>query len=280
MSHPVYPCIWFDGNAAEAADFYIETFGKGAVTAHNPVVTSITLSGEPFMLLNGGPMFRPNPSISFYVVCETIEEVDDAWKKLEQGGQVLMPLGTYPWSSHYGWIQDKYGVSWQLAFGKMSDVGQKFAPLLLFSGAQNGKAEEALNLYTDIFPDSISMGIARYQEGEGDTPGHVKHEQFRINGFVMMGIDSGHPHPFSFNEGISLVVSCRNQEEIDHYWEKLTDNGGSESMCGWLKDKFGVSWQIVFDGLGSLMSSPERSAQVMERLMKMKKLIIADLENA
>lgn len=280
MNHPIYPCIWFDGNASEAAEFYLDTFGKGAVTAHNPMVTMITLSGEPFMLLNGGPQFRPNPAISFYVVCESVAEVDSAWEKLSVSGTVLMPLGDYPWSARYGWIQDQYGVSWQLGFGKMEDVGQKFSPLLLFCGEHEGQAEEALTHYTNIFPDSVSMGVLRHAVGGAEVAGHVQHEQFRINGFVMMGMDSVMQHNFTFNEAISLVVSCHTQEEIDFYWEQLLSDGGQESRCGWLKDKFGISWQVVYAGLGNLFSDPEKAARVSARLMQMNKLDIAQLENA
>jgi predicted 3-demethylubiquinone-9 3-methyltransferase (glyoxalase superfamily) len=128
-NHPIYPCLWFDGNASEAAEFYLDTFGKGAVTAHNQLVTTITLSGEPFMLLNGGPMFRPNPSISFYVVCETIEEVNNIWEKLAASGNVLMPLGTYPWSERYGWVQDQFGV-WSILAARFREDGRRRSEIL------------------------------------------------------------------------------------------------------------------------------------------------------
>jgi predicted 3-demethylubiquinone-9 3-methyltransferase (glyoxalase superfamily) len=87
-------------------------------------------------------------------------------------------------------------------------------------------------------------------------------------------------HAFSFDEGMSIAVNCDTQEEIDHYWNGLTANGGMESMCGWLKDKYGVSWQIVPSMLGSLMSDPQKGQRVMQALMKMKKLDIAALTNA
>lgn len=280
MNRSIYPCLWFDGKASEAADFYLDTFGKGAVIDHNPMVTRISLSGEPFMLLNGGPQFRPNPSVSFYVVCESIEELDHAWQQLESSGTTLMPLDRYPWSERYGWVQDRYGVSWQLALGKMDDLGQKFSPFLLFCGEHEGQAEEALTHYTNIFPDSVSLDILRHEGGAGEIAGHVKRAQFRLKQFVMMSMDSALPHPFRFTEGVSFVVSCKTQEEIDFYWDKLIENGGSESRCGWLKDPFGVSWQIVYEGLAELFSEPERATRVGQRMLTMHKLIIAELEQA
>lgn len=280
MNRSIYPCLWFDGNAAEAAEFYLDTFGKGAVSAHNPIVTMITLSGEPFMLLNGGPQFRPNPAISFYVVCESREELDKSWEKLTATGTVLMPVDKYPWSERYGWVQDRYGVSWQLALGNMEELGQKFSPFLLFCGACEGRAEEAITHYTNIFPDSVSIDMLRHEAGSGEIPGHVKKAQFRINEFVMMAMDSALAHNFGFTEGISLVVHCKTQEEIDFYWEKLIGNSGSESMCGWLKDPFGISWQVVYEGLGALLGDSEKATRVAQRLLTMKKLIISELEQA
>lgn len=114
MNKNIYPCLWFDGNAPEAARFYCSVFNNTKITAENPLVTMLELSGQKLMLLNGGPHFTINPSISFFVVCETEEEIDITWKGLLDGGSVMMELDKYPWSTKYGWIKDKYGVSWQI----------------------------------------------------------------------------------------------------------------------------------------------------------------------
>ncbi len=279
MNNQIYPCLWFDGNAKEAAAFYCSVFSNTRITADTPLVVTFESEGQKFMCLNGGPMFQPNPSISFFVLFEKVEEVEQAWEKLSKEGRVLMPLDKYDWSEKYGWVQDRFGISWQLSYGKWSDVGQKFTPTLMFTGAQSGKAEEAIRFYTSVFNPSSVVGILKYGAQDGDTEGLVKHAQFKIRDYVMMAMDSSMAHGFEFNEGISLVVECTTQPEIDMYWDRLTE-GGEESMCGWLKDKYGVSWQIVPSVLGSLMTDKERAPRVTKAFMKMKKFNIEELENA
>ena len=277
MNNRIYPCLWFDGQAKEAAELYEEVFGNSKILDENPIVVRIEMHGQKFMLLNGGPMYKPNPSISFMVVCETKEEVDKAWEKLVDGGFAMMPLDSYPWSERYGWVQDRFGISWQLYHGRMEDVGQKFSPTLMFTHEQFGKAEEAIQLYTSLFPNSSVAGILKYAANDDDEEGKVKHAQFKLDGFVMMAMDSSFDHPFKFSEGISMSVDCDTQEEIDHYWSKLTADGGEESMCGWLKDKYGVSWQIVPSILPQLMADPEKGLKVVDAFLKMRKFDIATL---
>jgi predicted 3-demethylubiquinone-9 3-methyltransferase (glyoxalase superfamily) len=130
----------------------------------------------------------------------------------------------------------------------------------------DGKAKEAAEFYCSVFKDSRILT---------DTPMVV---QFELNGSRFMGLNGG-PH-FKFNEAVSLVVNCETQEEIDYYWEKLTGEGGQESMCGWLKDKYGLSWQIVPSNMGKLMTDPARAQRVMPVLMQMKKLDIRKLDEA
>jgi predicted 3-demethylubiquinone-9 3-methyltransferase (glyoxalase superfamily) len=279
MNHPIYPCLWFDGKAKEAADLYCSVFPGSVITAENPMVVMFESAGQKFMLLNGGPHFTLNPSVSFYVVCETVEEVDTAWEKLLDGGSVLMPIDKYNWSEKYGWIQDKFGVSWQLSVSKMEDVGQKFTPSFMFTNSQAGKAEEAIQFYTSVFEGSSVLGIMRYSASDPDIEGTIKHAQFRLGERIFMAMDSSFAHTFNFNEAISFVVNCETQEEIDYFWEKLSAFPEAE-QCGWLKDQFGVSWQIVPTILGKLMSDPSRSARVIKAFMQMKKFDIEKLKQA
>lgn len=279
MTHPIYPCIWFDNQAKEAAEFYCSVFSNSRITEDNPMVTRFESSGQQFMCLNGGPQFTPNASISFFVVCDDDAECDSAWEKLSEGGNVLMPLDKYDWSDKYGWIQDKYGVSWQLSVGKLEDVGQKFTPSFLFVNEQNGNAEKAIETYTSIFKGSSVVGIMRYGQGRDEPENNIAHAQFHLGDNVFMAMDSSLDHLFSFNEGISLVIECDTQQEIDYYWEKLTE-GGEESMCGWLKDRYGVSWQIVPTILGKLMKDPEKSQAVIHAFMQMRKFDIEKLLHA
>lgn len=220
------------------------------------------------------------------VICETEDEVQRYWDHLLHGGMALMELGSYSWSQKYGWVQDKYGVTWQLFLGeKASD--QKIIPTLMFIHANNGKAKEAMELYTKTFPNSNIGNILTYGAGsEGhDIPEpaeNVQHAHFVIDNYSFFCMDNSYDHPFDFNEGISLVVMTDDQEQTDRYWNAFTADGGRESMCGWLKDKYGLSWQIVPKRLIQLMndSNQEKAYKVVQAMMKMQKIIIRDLEDA
>lgn len=283
MKHNIHPCLWYDGNAKTAAEFYCSLFPNSKITTDTPLVVNFNLDGQKFMGLNGGPTFKPNPSISFFVISESNDEINELYKQLSEGGMVMMPLDKYDWSEQYAFIQDRYGLSWQIMKGKYSDVNQKITPCFLFTDERFGKAEESVKFYTGIFPGSSVSGILLYQENEGaQVKGKVKHSQYIIDDKVFMAMDGAGEHKFGFNEAVSFVVECSNQEEVDYYWDKLTADGGQESMCAWLKDKFGVSWQIVPAKLGELIGSPdkEKAGRAMQAMLKMKKIIITDLEKA
>ena len=282
MKNNIFPCLWFNENGREAAEFYIETFG-GEITADTQMVINLNLFGQKLMLLNGGPQFEKNASVSFMVLCETEKEVEKYWKNLSQDGIILMDLGEYPWSKKYGWVRDQFGVTWQVYLGeKQGD--QKIVPTLMFIHENNGKAEKAMELYTSIFPNSKIGNILKYVDGVGneshEIAENIQHADFEIDGYTFFCMDNSYDHQFDFTEGISIVVMTENQEETDHYWNSLTKNGGRESMCGWLKDEFGFSWQIVPKKLLELMNDPnrEKSIKVITAMMQMKKIIIADLE--
>lgn len=284
-SQKITPFLWFDNQAEEAANFYVSVFGQSQIAElvrNGPtvLVADFSLHGQKFSALNGGPQFKFNPSVSFYVVCETAAETDAVWQKLADGGMALMPLAQYPWSEKYGWIQDRYGLSWQIALGKLEEVGgQKFTPSLLFTGEQRGRAEEALRLYTSLFKDSSLTGISHYKADGVGPEGTVEHAQFSLCGQTFMVMDNPMDQPFTFNEAVSFVVHCEHQDEIDFFWEKLIADGGSEGQCGWLKDKFGLSWQIVPTSLPKLLSDPDpaKAQTAMAALMQMRKIILADL---
>ena len=280
MKHHIHPCLWFNGNAKEAAVFYCSVFENASITTDTPMVVKFRVNDEEFMLLNGGPHFQLNPSISFSVICETDEEINTFFAKLSDNGKILMPLDKYPWSERYAFLQDKYGTAWQLIKGKYSDVNQKITPCLLFVGNSFKKAEAAMKFYVEVFPQSTVEGILLYPPESGEAEGAVQHAQFTLDEKVFMVMDGYGEHSFAFNEAVSFVVECETQDEIDFYWNTLTADGGAESMCGWLKDKFGVSWQIIPKKLSQLMTDGERSGRVMQALLKMKKLDIATLEAA
>jgi len=278
MTEKIFPCFWFETEASAAASFYCSVFDEAQILEQNEVVVRFEIAGQKFMCLDGrnGPAF--NPTVSFYTVCESQEEIDRYWTALLEGGEIMMPLDKYAWSERYGWVRDKYGISWQLSLDSLENVGQKFTPAFMFTGEQLGNATKAMEFYTSVFPNSSVKGVFRYPEGQKDE-GLIMHAQFNLDGYIMICMDSSYDHGFAFNESISFVATCATQEEIDRYWEALTA-GGQESMCGWLRDRFGVSWQIVPDVLGKLMSDPDRSGRVMDAFMKMKKFNIQELENA
>jgi predicted 3-demethylubiquinone-9 3-methyltransferase (glyoxalase superfamily) len=286
MQHPTAICLWFNNQAEDAANFYVSIFKNSAITGRanqNGTVLTVgfNLNGTQFLGLNGGPQFTPNPSISFFVTIKDAAELQQTWDKLSEGGSVMMALGKYDWNEKYGWLQDKFGVSWQLFLGDEKEVGQNIAPLLMFCGTQQGKAEEAIRYYTTIFKNSKVNSIDYYTTEQKNINARVVHARFSLDNDLFMAMDSGVPQSFSFTEGVSIIVNCDVQDEIDYYWEKLSSEGGKEVACGWLTDKFGVSWQIVPANLAQLMTAdPEKSKRVMAAVMKMKKLVIADLENA
>jgi predicted 3-demethylubiquinone-9 3-methyltransferase (glyoxalase superfamily) len=274
------PCLWYDGQAKEAAALYCSVFANAKITGQSPIVTAIDINGQNFTLLDGGPMYQPNPSISFYYICEDEKELDRIWNAFTKEGTVMMGLDKYPWSEKYGWVADKFGISWQLSLGKLSDVGQKITPCFLFAGKQYGRVDEAIEHYSSLFKDFIVDGVLRYGANEApDEEGKVKHAQVGFNGQKFMLMESAHQHNFTFSEGISLTIHCSTQEEIDYYWERLTESG-TESMCGWLKDKFGVSWQIIPIVLNTIMSDPAKAGKAAKAFMSMRKLNIEQIVQA
>ncbi|WP_339874726.1 VOC family protein [uncultured Algoriphagus sp.] len=280
-TNPIYPCLWFDGNAKEAATFYCSVFSDSSIQDENPMVVTFKSADQKFMCLNGGPEFKFTPAISFYTIIPDEGKIQETWDKLIENGRALMPMDSYPWSQKYGWLQDKFGVTWQLTIDQPEYSNQKFIPALMFSGTNFGKAEEAIDFYSDIFGNSETKLISKYPEDDPNgQDGTINHAQFALNGKLFAAMDSAIVHNFDFNEALSFVVECRDQEQIDYFWEKLLEDGGKESQCGWLKDKFGVSWQIVPEILPKLMSDPERSQRVVKAFMKMKKFDIEELKNA
>ncbi len=282
----IIPHLWFDKEARAAAEFYTAVFDNSKINFINLIpdtpsgdaeLVGFQIMGYDFMAISAGPFFKINPSISFHARCRTVAEVNQIWEKLTEGGTVMMELGEYPFSQRYGWIQDKFGVSWQVIYTE-GDFKQRIIPALMFVGDVCGKAEEALGFYTSVFKNAKSEVLARYEKGEEpDREGTVKYAQFVLDGQEFGAMDSAWTHDFGFNEAISFIVNCTDQEEIDYFWDKLSAVPEAE-QCGWVKDTYGVSWQIIPANMGELIGkNPAKTTPVM---LKMKKIIIADLEQA
>lgn len=290
---PLAPCLWFDDDAEAAADFYVRTFPNGRTRAiaryprsgPNPsgkppgsvLTVEFELAGQTFTALNGGPYFTINPSISFFVHVATPEEADRLFAALVTEGEVLMALGTYPWSPRYGWAKDRFGASWQVM---CLQACTPIAPCLMFTGARRGQARDALQHYASILPEAKIQALEPYAAHEGPTE-HIKHGRLQFGEQLLTAMDSSVDQEHEFNEGISLQVFCKDQAEIDYYWEALSA-GGKQGRCGWLKDRFGVSWQVVPQDIARWMASEESAARdrAFAAVMSMDKLDLAAIRAA
>ena len=292
----ITPHLWFDNEAREAAEFYTSLFPDSNVTnittlhdtpSGDTDIVSFELAGQSFMAISAGPLFKFNPSVSFFVNFDPSRDqgarnnLDTLWERLSQGGTALMPLDKYPFSEHYGWVQDKYGLSWQLILTDPEGEERPFiVPSLMFVGDVVGRAEEAINHYLSVFKNSKLGTIIHYGAGqEPDKEGTVMFADFMLEGQWFAAMDSAHEHNFGFNEAISLLVDCDSQAEIDTYWERLSVVPEAE-QCGWLKDKFGVSWQISSAALRDMLTKGTREQidRVTQAFLPMKKLDVAELQ--
>jgi predicted 3-demethylubiquinone-9 3-methyltransferase (glyoxalase superfamily) len=195
---------------------------------------------------------------------------------------VLMPLAAYPFSERYGWIADRYGLSWQVMYAGNNEIQQKITPVLMFVGNVCGKAEEAVTFYTSAFHHAQTLFLTRYGKGEEpDKEGTVQYAAFTLEGTEFGAMDSAREHPFAFNEAISFLVPCETQAEIDYYWQKLSADPKAE-QCGWLKDQFGLSWQIWPTAIGEMMTSGTREQidRITQAFLPMKKFDLATLQKA
>jgi len=287
----ITPHLWFDKEAKEAAELYTSIFKdskiKNTTTLHNTPsgtveIVTIELLGLEFSLLSAGPLFKFTPAISFLVACDTKAEIDALWSELSKDGSVLIQLGEYPFSQRYGWTQDRYGLSWQVMLVGEGPVQQRITPTLMFVDDQCGKAGEAISFYASVFHNTNINHIFRYGKDEGpNQEGNIKHAAFALEGENFAAMDSARTHNFGFNEAISFIVLCATQQEIDYYWGKLSADRNAE-QCGWLKDKYGVSWQIIPTVMAEMLNDKDQAkiARVTEAFLKMKRFDIAKLKEA
>lgn len=285
------PYLWFDKEAMEAAENYVNILDNSQIL--NSYVIKDTPSGDAetvsFKLSNlemeaisAGPYFKLNPSVSLMVSCDKTEKVDRLYNKLSLDGKELMPLGEYPFSKRYAWIQDKYGLSWQLIFNSDMDENMTITPSLLFAGDACGRAEEAMDYYVTVFKDAVKGYVNYYNEGEAeDERARINYGEIDILGLKLKTMDHGLGGDFTFNEAFSFMIICDNQEEIDYYWDKLSYVPEAE-QCGWLKDKFGVSWQIVPSNMNDVYKdgTEEEIKRYTEAFLNMKKFDMTELEKA
>jgi len=283
--------LWFDKEAKQAAKLYTSIFKdsqiKNTATLHNTPsgtvdLLSIELLGQEFRLINAGPLFKFTPAVSFLFACNTKDEVNALWKGLPKDGSVLMQLGEYPFSERYGWTQDRHGLSWQVMFMGDRAMQQRIIPTVMFVGQHGGKAEDAINFYTSVFRHAKVDHVLRYGKDEKpEKEGTIKHAGIVLADQSFAVMDSARAHGFTFDEAISFIVRCNPQEEIDYFWSKLFADPKA-GQCGWLKDRFGLSWQIVPTVMDEMLrdKNEKKLAQVTQVFLKMKKFDIAKLKEA
>ena len=298
LEKPITPHLWFDTQAREAAELYVSLCPDSRIDHVTVIrdtpsgdcdVVSFTVRGQPFMAISAGPLFRFNPSVSFFLHFDperepqAREQLDIAWAKLVDGGQVLMELGEYPFSKRYGWVQDRFGLSWQLFLaGPGGEERPPVVPSFLFTGDVYGQAEAAGEYWRGVFEDSRAGQLMRYgQASPHDRADAVMYSDFRLGPTWFAAMDSGYEHGFAFNEAGSFIVHCRDQAEIDRYWAKLSAVPEAE-QCGWCRDKFGVSWQVSPIVLDEVMKSGDQAAidRVTQAFLPMKKIDVAAIERA
>lgn len=302
---PIVPNIWHDRTAAEAAAFYTGAFRQARETtrSHYPaeglpdfqkafagevVGIDLEIHGRPLALINADDIFRPNPSAAFmlhfspHIADDPRAYLDEVHDRLSVGATTLMPLDEYPFSPRYAWIEDRYGVSWQLFLSEPDVPARPFlVPALMFCGPAQNRAAEAVATYTSLFLGSEVGTVATYPEQTGPaTAGSYMYSDFRLGPGSddprtdewLTAMDSGVEQPFTFTEGFSLMVKADGQEDLDRLWAVLSTDPSAE-QCGWCRDEFGMSWQVVPRDLEDLMARPGAYA----RLMEMKKIDIAAL---
>jgi predicted 3-demethylubiquinone-9 3-methyltransferase (glyoxalase superfamily) len=287
----IQPTLWYDGAAEDALRLYaslvlgsavgrVARFPEAGTEVHGQPSGSVMtvearLGDTQVVGLNGGPQFSFTPALSLFVTLDTEADVDRVWEGLVDGGRVLMPLGRYDWRPRYGWLADRWGLTWQVALRAEEAPPRTVVPALLFGGERAGQAETALRHYAGVFPGSRIDHVLHRDDGL------LMHGAVRLGDEPLTAMDSPEPHAFDFSEAVSLMVLCEDQAEIDRYWTALSAVPEAEA-CGWLKDRFGVSWQIVPRGLDAMFADPDptRVERIMNRFLTMKKIDIPTLEAA
>lgn len=288
----IVPHLWFDNEAQEAVDYYMQTFPESEIISDvtftdtpsgDAKQLTFNIFGYKFMAINAGPYFTKNPSISFTVLFNQSEAalLDKVWTALAHNGKIMMELDTYDFSEKYGWLEDQFGVSWQLLITDQP-FDDRIRPSFMFINENVGRAEEAINYYTSVFKNSGDISKFYYPEGmEPDKPDTLAHAEFKLEDQYFVALDSAHKHEFNLNEGISLMLFLEDQQEIDYYWDKLSSVPEAE-QCGWVKDQFGVSWQIVPKIMDQMAEegTPEQISNVTKAFLKMKKFDVETLIKA
>ena len=282
MDQVITPAMWCDGTADEAAQFYADVFRDTSIAEQAPgIAATVSIHGFRLSLINGGNQYAPNPSISCILNFDPLlfggeeqarDYLGELYERLSTGG-VLMELGEYPFSPRYAWVRDRFGMTWQLMLTDPDGDPRPFViPSFMFGGTNHTHAEEATDAWIALFDNSRRGVLYRYEEGGPLDAGTVMFTDFTLRGTWMAATDSGTFHDFTFTPGVSLIVSCRDQEEIDRYWVGLSAVPEAE-RCGWCVDRWGVSWQVVPRNIAKLMAD----AATRDKILHMGKIDLTKL---
>ncbi|MFV0428234.1 MAG: VOC family protein [Arachnia sp.] len=289
----IVPCIWFNRTAAEAVDFYSSVFpdSRRISQLHYPaqdlpefqahlagevLTEEFELAGFRFVAVNAGSEFTPTPAVSFFVSfdpgrdADASDRLEEVWARLCEHGRVLMPLQAYPFSPRYGWVEDRYGVSWQLRLStNPRDPARPIVPCLMFGHTIQGQAHPAIEFYSQVLHGAPGTLIAHPDDGA--LAGEVMYAEFQLLGQWFSAMDAP-DQTMTFTPGVSLILKCPDQTHIDRYWDALSAVPEAE-QCGWCQDRFGLSWQIVPEQIDAALAPPG----AYRRLLAMKKIDIAAL---
>lgn len=285
----IIPHLWYDTEAKEAVAFYIELFGGKIDWTYTITDTpsgdsdliQFQLGDMTLAAISAGPYFKLNESMSLMVNVANKDEVTRLYQALSEGGRVLMPLGEYSFSPYYVWLEDRFGLSWQLSYAPDLDKPYQFDICLLFSQEQVGLAQPMLDYYKDKLPQASVGQLSYYGEGEAAVEAaKLNYAELLVAGQKMIVMDHGYGGEASFNESFSLMVYVDSQDELNFYYDLLSAVPEAE-MCGWVKDQFGISWQIVPRILMEAYdtASPETVKAVNDAVLTMKRLDIATIQD-
>ncbi len=269
----IIPAIWCNANATEAAEFYASVFRDAAIVESvSGMAEYISIHGQHFLLINGNDMFAPNASISgmlnfnpllFGSEAQARAYLDELYEKLSTGG-VLMELGEYPFSKRYAWVRDKFGFTWQLMLTDPNEPPSPFViPSFLFGDDNQFQAKRATDTWIELFPNSSRRSLVPYPPADEAPEDAVMFSEFLLDGHNFSTMDAGRELGFTFTPGVSMVVYCKDQEEIDKYWAVLSKKPEAE-RCGWCVDEWGVSWQVIPHNINELMSNEETRNKILE----------------
>ncbi len=285
----IIPHLWFDKEAAEAVDFYTRILSDAKknesctikdTPSGDAEVISFQLANLDMMAISGGPYFKLNESASLMISCKSKDDVQRLYDELSVGGAILMPLGEYFFNPYYVWLRDRFGLNWQLSWKEELEADYWIEHNFLFGGSACGRAEEALDFYATVIPNTHKGFVNRYNEGEAyDARAKINYGELVMEDRKMIFMDHGHGGDAEFTEAFSLMLICEDQDEVDFFTEKLSAVPEAQ-MCGWVKDQFGISWQIVPKVLRDAyqFATDRQLAEIHQAILKMKKLDVAIIE--